>query len=489
MRPELRVKKWGGENAAELTRSPQNIVLDFQNGVKQVVVVSPIRSPEFNTTDHLIKIGKVLSQNPSFEAVQVFIDELKEFHFTIVDEKIAGETSEIKSYINEAFLHCTKNIQGYLQSPWNVVPSKENDYSINTELWLFSIVWFWEVLSAYIQEKVINNLWIEWLKAEFVDLTGIVGNHNKNLPEIELFTSLSAEFSQRVWKVIDAWKVPIIPGYIPWFENGIENAIGRGYSDATASMTAVGTSKMYEVTLEIQKSVLWMLSSDPRVVKWGTKLIPQIDYLTAKEITGTRGAQAKLLHHQVLRRELQEAEIKVRLFDPFSESRGTLITKAKDQMASGVEFIGGRKNVVFFSVSSGKMQWEWILSDIFKIVKNYASVDIISTSETEISFTIESWLSPEKLEEMATKIRVALALVEDGYENSVTYETDRALVFCIGQNISNRVGILAKSANALADAGINIEMVSQGMLQRAIVFWVDAKEMDMAVNVLHEALI
>ena len=88
MRGELRVKKWGGENAAELSRSPQNIVLDFQNGVKQAVVVSAIRSSEFNTTDHLIKIGKLLSQHPSFEEVQVLIDELKEFHFTIVDEKI-----------------------------------------------------------------------------------------------------------------------------------------------------------------------------------------------------------------------------------------------------------------------------------------------------------------------------------------------------------------------------------------------------------------
>lgn len=489
MRGELRVKKWGGENAAELSRSPQNIVLDFQNGVKQAVVVSAIRSPEFNTTDHLIKIGKLLSQHPSFAAVQGLIHELKEFHFSIVDEKIEWETSEIKSYINAAFSHFTKNIKNYLANQKWVLPSKENDYSIWSDLWLFSLVWFWEVLSAYVQEKVINSLWVEGLEAEFVDLTGIVGNHNKNLPEAELFASLSLEFAHRVGKILDVGKVPVIPGYIPWFENGIENAIGRGYSDASASMTAVGTAKSYEVTLEIQKSVEWMLSSDPRVVKAGTKLIPQIDYLTAKEITGTRGAQAKLLHHQVLRRELQEAGIKVRLFDPFSESRGTLISKAKDENSSGVEFIGGRKNVVFFSVSSGKMQWEWILSDIFKIVKNYASVDIIATSETEISFTIESWLSQELLEEMATKIRVALTLVEDGYENSVTYETGRALVFCIGQNLSHRIGVLAKAATALWNANINVEMVSQGMLERAIVFGIDASEMESAVNVLHEALI
>lgn len=108
------------------------------------------------------------------------------------------------------------------------------------------------------------------------------------------------------------------------------HTIWRWYSDATAAMTSVWLSRLwYDITLEIQKSVKGMLSSDPRVVNEKTKLIEQIDYLTAKEITGIRWAQAKLLHNQVLRKELQEAWIKVRLFDPFSDSKGTLISKLK----------------------------------------------------------------------------------------------------------------------------------------------------------------
>ncbi|NVP17667.1 hypothetical protein HUU51_03025 [Candidatus Gracilibacteria bacterium] len=198
-------------------------------------------------------------------------------------------------------------------------------------------------------------------------------------------------------------------------------------------MTSVGLSRLgYDTTLEIQKSVLGMLSSDPRVVKGGkTKLIEQIDYLTAKEITVIRGAQAKLLHNQVLRKELQEAGIKVRLFDPFLDSKGTLISRVKNPDSSGVEFVGGRNGVTFFSISSGKMAGNGVLASIFDIVKNYGSVDIVSTSETEVSFTIDSAISQRKLNEMTLKIRETLEIQEDGYENFVKYEKNKALVFCV----------------------------------------------------------
>ena len=116
-------------------------------------------------------------------------------------------------------------------------------------------------------------------------------------------------------------------------------AIWRWYSDATASMTAVWLSRIFDVTLEIQKSVIWMLSTDPWLLeKWKPKLIEKIDYLTAKEITWTRWAQAKLLHNQVLRKELQEAWIKVHLFDPFKSTKWTIISREKNIDSSWVSY-------------------------------------------------------------------------------------------------------------------------------------------------------
>lgn len=44
MLKQLKVKKWWWENAAELTKSPTNVVNDFTDWIKQVVVVSAMRS-------------------------------------------------------------------------------------------------------------------------------------------------------------------------------------------------------------------------------------------------------------------------------------------------------------------------------------------------------------------------------------------------------------------------------------------------------------
>ncbi len=484
----LSVKKWGWENAAELVRSPQNVLTDSINWIKQAVVVSAIRSSDFNTTDKLIEVWEMIKSKSSFWELKSKLMEIRDFHFAIIDEKILWDTNDLKQYIDKVFQELISDIFYWIQNQNDFSTSKENDYSIITSNWMRSIIWFWEELSAYVHEKVIY--WV-WLYTKFVDLNWVVPKNSELLKESELFEILSREIALRVDRVLNDKNIPIIPGYIPWFANGIENAIGRWYSDATAAMTSVWLSRLgYDTTLEIQKSVLGMLSSDPRVVKWWkTKLITEIDYLTAKEITGIRWAQAKLLHNQVLRKELQEAWIKVRLFDPFSDSKWTLISRFKNKNSNWVEFVWGRSWVTFFSISSWKMAGNWVLSSIFDIVKNYGSVDIVSTSETEVSFTIDSSISQKKLDEMTLKIRQSLDIQEDWYENFVKYEKNKALVFCVGQNLYHNKWILWKAATALANWGINIEMISQWIMERAIVFGINSQELNKAINLLHDELI
>lgn len=482
----ISVKKWGWENAAELVKSPRNVLVDHINWIKQAVIVSAIRSSSFNTTDKLIEVWEMIKSKSSFLEVKSKLIEIRDFHFSIIDEKLSIDTNDIKDFINWIFDNLILDI--YKSSEYKIFPTKENDYSIMTSSWLRSLVWFWEELSAYVHEKVISWIWID---AKFVNLNWVVPENSERLKEQELFERLSREISTRVEQVLCTWKVPIVPWYIPWFANGIENAIWRWYSDATAAMTSVWLSRLgYDTTLEIQKSVLGMLSSDPRVVKWWkTKLIEQIDYLIAKEITGIRWAQVKLLHNQVLRKELQEAWIKVRLFDPFSDSKWTLISRVKNPDSSWVEFVWGRNWVTFFSISSGKMAGNWVLASIFDIVKNYGSVDIVSTSETEVSFTLDSAISQRKLDEMTLKIRETLEIQEDGYENFVKYEKNKALVFCVGQNLYHSKWTLWKAATALSKGGINIEMISQWIMEIAIVFGIKSEELNKAINLLHDELI
>jgi len=491
MSEQLKVKKWGGENAAELTKSPENIIKDFDKWIRQVVVVSAIRSSKFNTTDYLIELWELLSSwRMDKNKIEELLLEIKNFHLWIVSEKLKTNTSFINDFIENKFENLLSVIDIYISLKNKIIPTKENDYSINNSDDKFSLLWFWEKLSAEIQVEVINNLWINWLKSESVNLEWVVDKVNILGSEEEVFAILAIRVSKKILSIWNDWKIPIVPGFIPWFEWWIENVIWRGYTDATAAMTALWFSNVFNTTLEIQKSVEWMLSSDPRIVKWWkVKLIDQIDYLTAKEITWVRWAQAKLLHYQVLRKELQEAWIKVVLFDPFKELKWTLISKNRNKKTSWVEFIWWRNNIVFFSISSWNMSEKWILYDVFYIVKDYASIDIVSTSETEISFTIDWWLSKKVLDKISCKIKQKLWMKEDWYENFVKYEENKALVFCIWQNLSHSIGSLWKAAVALSNGNINIEMVSQWTMERAIVFWIDGEKMNKAINLLHDEFI
>lgn len=484
----LKVKKWGGENAAELIKSPQNVVDDFKKWIKQAIVVSAIRSPEYNTTDNLIELWKMLwNKNIDFDSVKAKVEEIRDFHISIAESKWV---MNINKYITDRFYDFLMKITFNISLHDWTTPTIYNDFLVK---WIdkeVSILWFWEIISSEIQSLIVNNLNIDWLKSESVNFNWITDQIDSNSTELEIFNALSVRISEQVYDIIDRWVVPIIPWYIPWFKKWIESVIWRGYSDATASMTAVWFWWTFDVTLEIQKSVIWMLSADPRIVKWNkTKLIENIDYLTAKEITWVRWAQAKLLHSQVLRKELQKSWINVHLFDPFKDTKWTIISKNKSHKSNWVEYIWWRDNITVFLVSSWDMNSKWILSEISLIANEYASIDIVSTSETEISFTIEWDLTKWQLDELSSRIRVSLDIEEDWYENFVKYNENKALVFCIWQNLSHNLWSLWKAASTLSNWWINIEMVSQWTMERAIVFWIESNKLNEAINLLHDEFI
>ncbi len=489
MLEELKIKKWWWENASEFKKSPKNIWQDYNKSIKQIVVVSAIRSPEFNTTDNLIKLANVLNWLNSEEVYQK-IQEIEKFHINILKEKLWWNF-KIEQFIKKYFINnFLKKINDWINYNWDdkIFPWKNNDYSIWFWDKTFSIIGFWEELSANLQVELINNLWIDWLKVKKVDLDWITKWLDWEGESI-IFEELSRKIKSRVNNILNEEKVVILSWYIPWFKGGIENKIGRWYTDATASMTAIWLSNNYDVTLEIQKSVKWMLSADPRIIK-DAKLIEKIDYLTAKEITWVRGSQAKLLHSQVLRKELLIKWIKVKLFDPFSDSKWTLISRNKNPESSWVEYIWVRDNITFFSISSWDMSDSWILADVFSIFKEYnISIDIVSTSETEISFTIDNWIDNNILNKISDKIRNKLDIKENDDINYINYQKNKALIFCIWQNLSNHTGALSKATSALANAWINIEIASQGSKERSMIFWIDDKNMKNAVEVLHKEFI
>ncbi len=495
------VKKLWGENAVELYKSTQNILDDHNKGMKQIIVVSAIRSSQVNTTDYLIDIGEELSKAKIDEnKIEDLLKKLKDFHIATVEQKLSRNSKNITVLVEKMFVDIEQKLEHYFSSEKKLIPHSNNDYSIHDQNWdPFSLLGFWELLSSRILSWVIPALSSNSVDTECIDLSHIVDQKEiewKN--ETEIFQILEEKIYTQSLEVLDRGSIPIIWWYMWVFKWGIEESIGRWYTDATAAICIVSFAhKWYEGVLEIQKSVRGVMSADPRKLynESSAKLITQLDYVIAREITGGSWANAKLLHSQAIRAQVQDAGVTIHLFDPFCEKNqsGTWILPSVDTKDYAQEehiFIWGRENIVFFSVSSGKMFHSWILANIFSIVQNYFSVDIISASETEVTFTVDGTQNiQKKLDEMEEELRIACEIPKNSQMEFIEYETGKALVFCVGQHMRNNIGLLGKASSILSQNNINIEMMSQGRLQRSMVFGIQGADMKKAINVLHEEFV
>jgi len=494
------VKKLGWENAAQLHNSAHNIYNDYLNWKNQAIIVSAMRSPDFNTTDQLINLWKELWYKIIEEKI-VFdiVDNIKKFHLNLLKCEMLCSKDKLIKIVEDLFSDFKQNINKFiLKKDKKLIPLKNNDYSIKLENWeAFSIIGFWEKVSAKIISGVIDSMSTNWICSKSIDLWNIISNKDlKNKSRKDVFDILTIKLSDIIVDKLKWWNISVLSGYIWSFPEWIEERIGRWYSDATAAISAVWLArKGYQVVIEIQKSVKWLMSADPRILDnpKDAQIIKKLNYLTAREITGDSWAQAKLLHPQTLRSEVQEAWIKIHLFDPFSWESGSWIVNSnreKDKKCSWITFIWWRKNVIFFSISSGKMFEKSILSRLFYIVKDYFSVDIVSSSETEVSFTIDwTWKCEKKLEEMTNKIKKEFHLLDSSTSEFVEYKKDRALIFCVGEHMRNYIWLMAKAITILSENKINLKIVSQWRLQRAMIFWVEEKHLNKAINLLHNEFI
>lgn len=495
------VKKLWWENAGLLHRSSENIIIDHQKWIKQTAFVSAIRGSSFNTTDHLIQIANYCNEW-NLEKAYEEIDLILTFHINVMNREFEENLDIRKALtqeITDFFVKFKKFVDDWYNQNDRNTPSIDNDYTIMYNNTPLSIIWFGEDVSAQCMTSTLNSkaqllgLLEEWKQFAKTMTLGDLISPEKSLwkSQKEVFELLFERLYEKANKILEENMIPIMPWFVGSFPWWIENAVGRGYTDAAASALAVWykiNNPSSDVVLEIQKAVRWVLSADPGMLKDAnsTQIIKKLDYITTKEIVGARGAQAKLLNQHALREELLEQNIRVHLFNPFDSGEGTWVSPEGDNDKEGVEFIGWRKNVYFVSISSAKME-QGFLKQVFQIVADYGSVDIVSTSETEITFTIDGTTEKDKIAIEWLMKSLGSSLKLDGSANMEFIEAinSKALVFCSWQNMTDRCWLLNRATTVLAATNINVEIISQWRLQRSIIFGISDKDLQKAIQVLH----
>ena len=161
---------------------------------------------------------------------------------------------------------------------------------------------------------------------------------------------------------------------------------------------------------------------------------------------------------------------------------GTLITARPRKTGKTVKAIASKKNIGLITVRSASMvDVPGYLGRLFGLLSEHGiAVDMVSTSEASVSFTIDR--------KDLLLARKALAGLERESER-MRFESDVALIGVIGEALRSTPGIEGKAANCLGKAGINLEAISLGASEIDVLLVVKERHRVQAVQVLHRALV
>jgi aspartokinase len=469
---QLEVIKIWGENAGTDLETTVQYVSDNQNN-PQVLVVSAMRSEDldFNTTDKLKLVAQYLTENNLLEADDVF-NSIINFHIEALKKQSADF---LIPEIREIFLSISESFESNI---W-VELSNENDFTIDVFWKPESLLWLWEKISALVHTRLLEK---SWVNAEMVDMENIIINKNQDYREVVI-----KYFIIEISRILSEWKVPVVWGFIANIPGGILENINRGYTDATASIVALSQKENYEkIRLNIFKSVDWILWVDPRLFPKGSKinLISRMDYLTARELTGgSIWWKAKFLHEYALSQDIMDAWVELKIMDPKKPNLWTTVSAEKNTLSHWVEIVNKRDGISFVRITKAAFS-EGIgdVQKIFDIVKSkWFSIDMITTSETQVSFSLDV-NNQDDLDNLKS------TLINKFFNNKVSnidyvdIQRNMSLIHCIWQNLDHEYQLsLAYGILALEKENIKIHTFWWEREKGAIIFAVEQKD---AINSL-----
>jgi aspartate kinase len=278
--------------------------------------------------------------------------------------------------------------------------------------------------------------------------------------------------------------IPIVAGFQGVSQNSKDvTTLGRGGTDTTA----VALAAALEADIcEIYTDVDGVFTADPRIVRTARR-IPWISY---EEMLEMAACGAKILQLRCVE-YARRYGMPIHVRSSFSNRTGTTISEANQEAeAAGVEqaIISGvahDRSEAKITVA-GVPDRVGVAAQIFRIVAAAGiNIDMIvqnisaaTTGRTDISFTLP------RDDGQAAMAALNGAQPDIGFD-TLLYDDRIGKVSVIGAGMRSHPGVSATFFGALADAAVNIEMISTSEIRISVV--VDQKDVDLAVTAAHRA--
>ena len=279
-----------------------------------------------------------------------------------------------------------------------------------------------------------------------------------------------------LFKTIEDGYIPIITGFQGITASGDTTTMGRGGSDTTAVAIAASIKAK---RCDIYTDVDGIYTTDPRIVPDAKKL----DSISMEEMLELSGQGAKVIQVRAVE-FANKYKVLVRVLSSFEPGSGTLILQEEEGMEDAViTGIASQQDQTKFTLH-GVADTPGIASGILSPISDEGiEVDVIVqnvsvSNKTDFTFTV------------ATSDRTQVEWVLKKKMKGISYDEliiDEGIgkVSLVGVGMRSHAGIASSAFNALADAGINIQMISTSEIKITIV--VAANQLEDAVRTLHKA--
>ena len=290
----------------------------------------------------------------------------------------------------------------------------------------------------------------------------------------------------RIREAIGAGAIPIVAGF-----QGVAaetkdiTTLGRGGSDTTAVALAAALDAS---VCEIYTDVDGVFSADPRVVPPARK----VPFITYEEMLELAAVGAKVLHLRCVE-YARRFDMPIHVRSSFSQLEGTYVlspaaiaariaegTAMEQPIISGVAADLNDAKITIVGVPDKPGEAAAIFQtladaaiNIDMIVQN---VSASATARTDITFTCPQG--------SAAKAMKALEAARDsiGFE-TLHVDDEIAKVSLVGAGMRSHPGVSATFFKSLADAGINVEMISTSEIRISVV--TRSEDAKRAVQALH----
>lgn len=283
--------------------------------------------------------------------------------------------------------------------------------------------------------------------------------------------------TERIRKELEANRIVVVTGFQGINKYEDITTLGRGGSDTTAVALA---AELHADVCEIYTDVDGVYTADPRIVPNARKMAE----VTYDEMLELASLGAKVLHSRCVE-IAKKYGVELLVCSSMNKNPGTLVRENQKMEKMLISGVAADKNVARVRVAGLINDADSTFRLLNVLDQHNINIDVMiqtigKDGTKAITFTVAR-----------TDLLRVLEILKENTETlgiaKLTYDEKVAKVSVVGAGIRSHSGVAAKMFGALANAGINTEMVTTSEIR--ITALVQEDQADTAMRAIHETFI